>query len=321
VPDLIDLLLAWWPVILIAIVILIEHFWIVPSHIHPNTFLRILADRMATKVHPSMQRSAAQQRLSSVLAVLLLVLPIGICLAMVQIIVSSPELLNALLLFIALQFQPVVRQVKGIHRALSKEKKQLARNLLSSIVLRETSMLSPMGIAKASIESLMLRYCYQFQSVLFWFMLLDGAGAFTYRFLYEIHLAWPTKHSRFQYFGEPVRLITQAMQWLPTKLTLLIMALSTNASSAWKASSQAPKQFHSQTLAWIGGGLQIQLGGPALYQGVKVRYPKVGGANDIRLADMQRALNLIHIGKLITLLLVVLGNTIWLAVWASSSTI
>ena len=103
------------------------------------------------------------------------------------------------MLLLALRFQDISKQTRRVSAALSKQQKMLARHALSQIVLRETQKMSPLGIVKANIESLLLRYSYQYCSVIFWYLLTGGVGALIYRLVYEVSLCWNNKLARFDY--------------------------------------------------------------------------------------------------------------------------
>ena len=303
---------ALQPFWLMLLVILVERVWAWPDKYHPLSAMRLLANNMARKVHPSTTRSISQQKISGSLAILVLLLPLLVILALLVNLAEYPVFFDCLLLLVALHFQPVVRNYQKIAWALKSEKKALARSLLNPMVLRETHNLSSMGIAKAAIESLLLRFNYQYCAVLFWFLLLGGVGAIGYRLILEFSQSWNSKLSRFKHFGRPAAWLCGVLNWIPARLVALSFALAENISGAWRAYQRIQKGCHSHStlLALKGGALAIQLGGPAYYEGHKVRFAKVGGDREIRFADMQRTLSGVRKTQAILLVMVLLVCTL-----------
>ena len=285
--------LTFW---ICLIVIALEKIWVWPAKYHPLTLIRLLALNIARKVHRDKNNSQFQQILSGSLAILILVIPIAGFSALLIYVAEFPYFFDAMFLYVALSFQHVVRQFKRAQASLENEKKSLARNHLSTIVLRETDKLSQMGIAKAAIESLLLRFHYQYAVVLFWYLILGGVGALVYRILYELTQVWSTKQPHYKLFGRPAALVTQLLNWIPCRLTGICMAISENLLGAIKGlgSRKAKSNTHGFLLASAGGALGIQLGGPAFYNGQKTRLEKVGGSRELRFVDMQRTLFTIH---------------------------
>lgn len=258
---------------------------------HPLSLFRLIAANMARKVHPSPSRSVAQQSISGSLALITLLTPLIVIVALFVMLAEFPLFFDSLLLVIALQFQPATRHFSKISAALKHDKKSLARHYLSAMVLRETDRLSPMGLGKAAIESLLLRFSYQIVSVLFWFVIAGGVGALTYRLIYECAQAWNTKLARFRFFGKPAATLNALLSWIPVRIAALCIMLGENPFSGLKSVSRVRfmSNNHVILLAAVGGALQCQLGGPAFYDQTKVRLAKVGGNREVRFSDMSRA--------------------------------
>lgn len=291
-PEPLPLILApvFQPVWVMLLVMLIERIWFWPDAYHPLNFMRMLAINMARKVNKSKDSSQFQQAISGSLAILVLILPLALILFVLTNLAEFPLFFDGLLLLIALQFSPVLSRGKKIAQALKAEKKALARNLLNPIVLRETDKLSPLGIAKATIESMLLRFSYQYCAVLFWYLMLGGIGALVYRLIFEFSQIWNTKLSQFSYFGKPAAKLVLILSWLPARIGAWCVAISENLGGAIrgiKRTSGNTRQ-HQLILAIKGGALSFELGGPAFYQGRKVRLPKVGGQREIRFDDLAR---------------------------------
>lgn len=278
------------PFVVLVLIVFIESYLPWPDKYHPISFIKLLAKGMQTKVLFPELNSIGQQKISGALACLVLLLPFCVILGVFKYLSEYPIFFEALMLLVALRFQDIVKQTRRVTTALSKQQKMLARNALSQIVMRETEKMSPLGMVKANIESLLLRYSYQYCSVIFWYLLTGGIGALLYRFVYELSLCWNTKLTRFKYFGQLVRNIVNMLQWLPSKLATLSVVIVVNISQGSAALFQGRSYQcnHLFILNLCGASLGIELGGPAFYEQQKVRARKCGGKRTIILADNTR---------------------------------
>lgn len=297
------------PLGILVFVILLEKIFNWPDKIHPLTLLNSMAKTMGDKVHRDTTRTPSQQRFSGILAIIVLCLPVFFVVAVVLFFAEFAFFFEGLLLLIALRFQPIIEGSKQIQKALTNRKKALARYQLSRWTLRETESLSELGICKASIETLLLRFSYQYMSVIFWYLIGGGIAALIYRFVYEMSHTWNIKRPHFTHFGRPVSWLSLILQWIPVRLTAFLFVLSVNVSKAIEAikRQQGGVSSHTLLLTLFGGALDVQLGGPAYYSKRKVRLPKCGGERAAEIADISRARLAIHqtLGVFLALLVLV----------------
>lgn len=291
---MIEILLApqLQPIWVLLVTVLIERLWAWPDRYHPLGFIRLLAKRMASKVNPK-DNSAVQQKISGTLAPAVLLLPTIVILILFIQLAEFPLFFDSLLLLIALQFKSVLDRAKRIGNALAHNKKVLSRDILQSLCLRETHQLSSVGISKACIETLLLRYCYQYIAVMFWFLVSGGVAALSYRLIYEFSQHWNSKLPRYRYFGFPIAKLAALLYWLPARLMIIALMLSENISTSIKALRQRSgnRNTHTTILAASAGALQMQLSGPVMYQGQKYRHAKLGNSRLPVPQDIKRTLN------------------------------
>ena len=288
-----DYSLPFWVFVLI---VSIERFLQWPEKYHPLSFVKLLAKGIHIKVLHPQQTSSQQQKIAGVLAAITVLLPLSIILAVIKYFSEFPIFFNGLMLLVALRFQDIPKLTHRISNALSKQQKMLARQSLSQIVLRETEKMSPLGMVKANIESLLLRFSYQFCSVLFWYVIAGGMGALIYRLTYELSLCWTTKLVRFTHFGSPIRFLVNILQWIPSKIATLSIVLAVNTSRGIAAVFQriSYQSNHLFVLNVCGASLNIELGGPAYYDHKKVRVIKCGGTKPAILRDNSKVLGAIN---------------------------
>ena len=308
-----ELFLPFWVLLL---VVFIERYLPWPDKYHPISFIKLLATGIQAKVLSPERNSIGQQKISGTLACIIVLLPFCTLLEVFKYLSEYPVFFEALMLVVALRFQDIPKQTRRISAALTKQQKMLARHALSQIVLRETDNMSPLGMVKANVESLLLRYSYQYCSVIFWYLLTGGVGALIYRLLYELSLCWNNKLSRFKYFGQPVRGIVNILQWLPSKLASLsvVVAVNINQGSAALFQRASYQNNHLFILNLCGASLGVELGGPAYYEQQKVRTRKSGGNRQIILADNARTLAAINRATWVWLTLYFMGCALSLLV-------
>ncbi|GAB5381495.1 MAG: cobalamin biosynthesis family protein [Aliiglaciecola sp.] len=301
--------------IIVTIIIAIERFMPWPVHYHPLTLFKLIATNLGRKVNPPKRRSPLQRRISGTLAIIVLLIPMLVIIAISMFIAKYPLFFDAFMLLIAIQYQPVIKQFQRVQKAIKQEQKILARQYLKQMVLRDTSTLSPMGIGKAAIESLSLRFLFQQFSIILWYLFGGGLAALTVRLLFELSQCWNIKLSSNREFGQPINSLCNIVFFIPKLLFALLFALIGGFFRAFKSLRNRPANlaFTQYIKLVIAGALQIQLGGPAIYGTNKVRYPKVGGTREVRFDDMQRTLLAINQTLMAQLVLIGLVSALFYA--------
>ncbi|MDP5039666.1 MAG: cobalamin biosynthesis protein [Paraglaciecola sp.] len=281
------------PLYSVLIVVLIERHLTLADKFHPLTFAKLVALRVAYKVHSKNPGTPLQQMIAGTLAPIVLLSPFMLLLAVLIYLSEYPIFFDSLLLLLALRFTPVMMRIKKVERCLKTNKKTLAKQHLQTLVLRETAQLSPFGIAKAAIESLMLRFAAQFCCVIVLYLVGGGLLALGYRLLFEFSQCWHTKQGSYAYFGKPIRLCLALILWLPARITALCFIIGQNISQGLRALTQGKNLLCSRyfVLSLQGAALGVELGGPVFYGDNKVRLAKCGGTRPIALEDINRALN------------------------------
>lgn len=287
---------GFMPFIIVVFALIVERVLPWPEKYHPLTLFRLIATNLALKVNPSKPRSAAQRRISGSLSIIVLLLPMLAIFVFYSFIAQFPLLIDALLLLVALQFQPVLRQFKWTQKSIKQQKKSLARQHLSQIVLRETHNLSLIGMGKAAIESLVMRFLYQQFALIIFFLMFGGLATLTARLLFEMHQCWNTKLLKNRDFGLPIKMLCNLVYFLPSLFYGFFFSMAYGFIGAFKALKNRPQTLlpRDYLKLVIAGSMGLQLGGPAIYQNQKIRMPKVGATREVRFDDMSRALVAIY---------------------------
>lgn len=283
-------------VVAVIVVVCLERWLQLPDSVHPLTFARLIAQRMAYKVNARRPGDALQQTIAGTLAPLVLLVPFLVVLMLLMYLAEFPLFFESLLLLVALRFEPIIALCKKIEKSLKQDKKTLARHQLQNIVLRKTANLSSLGITKACIESLLLRFNHQYCTVLMVYFVGGGIAAISYRLLFEFSQCWHGRVSRFEYFAKPTRFIVELIQWLPARLSGCCFILTQNFAMAWCAFKSRANQHNTRffILNLQGAALSVQLSGPIYYAQQKLNLPKCGGSKLATIEDISRVIGAVR---------------------------
>lgn len=275
---------------ILFVVVLLEKFIVLPEKVHPLTVMRLFGQAMANRILCKPHRSDYQLKVSGTLSIIVILFPILLTALTFLWFAEYRWFFDALFLFLAIQFVPILNKTKQIDALLHAQKKALARNHLSRVVLRQVDNLSSMGITKANMETLVLRFHYQYLTPLFWFMIFGGTGALLYRLCYELSQQWNIKQEKFRAFGRPVSVLCYYLQWIPVRVSIILFTGTLGLIGSWQAIKQQKGAIsaHTLILSTFAGAIGKQLGGPAFYNNRKFRLPKVGPESDPELNDFKR---------------------------------
>lgn len=273
--------------LLLLVVVITDSLWRWPQKYHPLTLFRLLADGMAKKVRPKTAENPSQHRISGALGAIVLIVPFTVLIGVLVSMAEYPLFFEAVILLSVMDFAQLRFHYNAVVKALSKEKKVLAREMVGYMVARDTDRLTDIGIAKAAMESLLLRFYYQFCGVVFWFLIGGPVAALLFRLLLLFNWQWHWRKPGFYWFALPVRTVSRLLSLVPAFTGAFLLCLSTNPVGGFKALLSSPaKDSTSLLLALSGGSLGIRLGGPGIYAGNMIRYARVGGQREVRYSDM-----------------------------------
>ncbi|MCC5825450.1 cobalamin biosynthesis protein [Alkalimonas sp.] len=253
-----------WLVLLLAVLLPL------PASYHPLTFFRFFAQKLAQKVNPDPKRSISQLRLSGTLALLLALLPFLALLYTSNWLMAWPELYQLLLLYLCLDFAAIRQRIIRLQQALKAQQLNLARDLASRVLLRQTRSLSSLGLSKAGIESLWLQFAQVWLNTLFWYLVGGIWLAVAVRLLLILQQEWSTKLSHNRHFGAPASWLAHYLLWPGYWLCFLLVCIRLRCRESFRQLQRAPKNTfnlaQSACLASACASLGCRLGGPAVYE-------------------------------------------------------
>jgi adenosylcobinamide-phosphate synthase len=194
-----------------------------------------------------------------------------------------------------------------------------ARAAVSQIVGRDTDTLDESGVSRGAIESLAESTSDGVVAPLFWLVLLGLPGIVLYKAVNTADSMLGHRNTRFEHFGWASAKLDDVLNWIPARLTALLVAgaaLAIPGADAVQAMSSAlrdaPKHA-SPNAGWpeaaMAGALGISLGGPRAYRGEVIDLARMGsGRTKLARNDIVSALVLYRIAMLLLgLLFAVLG--------------
>ena len=272
--------------------IAVDALWRWPQSTHPLTLMRYLVQQMGRKVVPSREYGSSQHYISGSLAALVLLAPLVVCVAILVYMAQYPVFFEAIILVALLDYGYQRQQYKKVLASVGRNKKSLAREMAQTITARQCDSLSDIGIAKAAIESLWLKFLYLYCGVIFYFVVAGPIGALIYRLLLLTSWQWHYRTPAMTFFAKPVRNLVYLLNMPPAVIGGLATLLVSHPIKGFRAIKRSPvKDKTSLLLALMGGVLDIKLGGPAIYANKKIRYTRVGGANEVKYSHMLTAKN------------------------------
>lgn len=267
-----------------------------PLAYHPLSFFAAFCRKLALKVHPDLSRPAKQQRLSGLLA-LLLVLALPLCCWYGLYLMSAwPLLLDAIVILCCFSWPAWRKLAQKVSHSLHKQQLSLARSQAQLVLLRDTQALSAMGLAKALLESLALRFQQQFTSIIFWYLLAGAPGVLVCRLSQVASQQWSTKLPPNQHFGQaaarlaaffsaPAYMLGAALFWLQGQRRATAATI--------RADGEPFSYAKHQLLRRLSHTLRVSLGGPAQYGHGTVRRHRIQQHYEPTAADVSRLLQLL----------------------------
>ena len=179
-----------------------------------------------------------------------------------------------------------------VYHALNDGDIELARVKLSYIVGRDTAELDAEGIIKADIETIAENTSDGVISPLFYIALFGVFGGVLCKCVNTLDSMVGYKNERYQYFGTFSARMDDIIQFIPARLTALLMMIASiflhydtkNAFKIFKRDRYKHASMNSaQSEATAAGALDIQLAGDAIYGGIVKEKPFMG--DPIKLID------------------------------------
>lgn len=225
----------------------------------------------------------------------------------------SPGLLlvlQVLLIFYCLAGTTLVREVRMVFQAADRSLEE-GRRQVARIVGRDTSQLSAQEVRTAALETLAENLSDGVVAPLFWYALLGVPGMLAYKMVNTLDSMIGYRNERYRQFGCFAARLDDVANYIPARLTALLMVLASGRLSLLAFVARYGNQHASPNSGYpesaLAGILDCRFGGPHFYFGEEVWKPFIGH-NDrlLTTADMQVAIRINRRTEALMMLLVVL---------------
>lgn len=174
---------------------------------------------------------------------------------------------------------------------------EAGRKQVSRIVGRDTSALSDQEVRTAALETLAENLSDGVIAPLFWYFLLGVPGMLAYKMVNTLDSMIGYRNSRYKDFGCWAARIDDVANYLPARLTALLMVLVSGRWSLLKFVAHYGRMHASPNSGYpeaaLAGILNCRFGGPHEYFGETVYKPFIGSnPRSINSDDMRRAIRI-----------------------------
>lgn len=223
-------------------------------------------------------------------------------------------LFDAVIIFYCLAGTTLIREVHEVFYALDRSLEE-GRQQVARIVGRDTSELSAQEVRTAALETLAENLSDGVIAPLFWFALLGTPGMLAYKMVNTLDSMIGYKTERYKDFGCWAAHIDDVANYLPARLTALLMILASGKLNilafVWKNGPRHASPNSGYPEAALAGILNCRFGGPHYYFGQLFDKPYIGeNERPLTTADMKKAVRVNRVAEIWMLLLVLL-RFIW----------
>ena len=176
-----------------------------------------------------------------------------------------------------------------------------ARETLPSLCGRDPQALDADGLARAALESVAENTSDAVVGALFWGAVAGPAGVMGYRATNTLDAMVGHRSERYREFGWAAARLDDLVNWPAARLAAVITALcapvvggrpGTTWNTVRRDGARHPSPNAGRVEAAFAGALDVRLGGPLTYAGVRELRPTMGAERAPTAADVHRATRL-----------------------------
>ena len=223
-------------------------------------------------------------------------------------------LFDVMIIFYCLAGTTLIREVRNVFLALDRSLEE-GREQVARIVGRDTSELSAQEVRTAALETLAENLSDGVIAPLFWLALLGTPGMLTYKMVNTLDSMIGYRTERYKDFGCWAARIDDVANYIPARLTALLMALPHaifnfqfsifNFIKKYGKNHTSPNSGYPE--AALAGILDCRFGGPHYYFGELFDKPYIG-ENDRELTtdDMKKAVRVNRTAEILMVIIIFL---------------
>ena len=216
---------------------------------------------------------------------------------------------SAIFIFYFLAGKTLIKEVRMVFKAVD-ESVEKGRKQLSRIVGRDTANLDAQEIRTAALETLAENLSDGVIAPLFWYMLLGVPGMAAYKMINTLDSMIGYKTERYRDFGCWAAHIDDIANWIPARLTALLMVLSAGRPGLLRFVHKYGRQHASPNSGYpesaLAGILNCRFGGTHTYFGQEFYKPYIGeNPRELTTKDARQAIRINVISEVIMVILVI----------------
>ncbi len=219
--------------------------------------------------------------------------------------------LDTIIIFYCLAGTTLIREVRDVFLALDRSLDE-GRQQVARIVGRDTSQLTAQEVRTAALETLAENLSDGVIAPLFWLALLGTPGMLAYKMVNTLDSMIGYRTERYKDFGCWAARIDDVANYIPARLTALLMVITSGKLSllkfVWKNGRKHASPNSGYPEAALAGILNCRFGGPHYYFGELFDKPFIG-ENDrpLTTADMHTAVRINRLSEVLMVALVLLS--------------
>jgi adenosylcobinamide-phosphate synthase len=217
-------------------------------------------------------------------------------------------LFDAVIIFYCLAGTTLIREVRAVFHALDRSLEEGCQQV-ARIVGRDTSELSAQEVRTAALETLAENLSDGVIAPLFWFALLGTPGMLAYKMVNTLDSMIGYKTERYKDFGCWAAHIDDVANYIPARLTALLMILASwklrLLKFVWKNGRRHASPNSGYPEAALAGILDCRFGGPHYYFGQLFDKPYIGEHERLLTTDdMKKAVRVNRVAEIWMILIV-----------------
>ncbi|MEM7075170.1 MAG: adenosylcobinamide-phosphate synthase CbiB [Pseudomonadota bacterium] len=154
-----------------------------------------------------------------------------------------------------------------------------ARRTVARIVGRDTAAMTRADVSRAAIESAAENFSDGVIAPAFWFLIAGLPGMLVYKVVNTADSMVGYRTPRHEAFGWAAARLDDLLNWIPARLTALLLVLTGGQMRTWRAIRDDAARHRSPNAGWpeaaLARTLDVALAGPRTYDGQRREFPFV----------------------------------------------
>ena len=252
----------------------------------------------------------ARRKRAGILVMAALVVAAGAVGWAVQGLIPTP-IADILIVAILLAQKSLVQHVRAVADGL-RENVAAGRRAVAMIVGRDTAGMDEAAVARAAIESAAENLSDGVIAPAFWYLFGGLPGLLIYKIANTADSMIGHRTPRHEAFGWAAARLDDVLNWIPARLTALLILLARGRIALWPAVAREARLHRSPNAGWpeaaMARVLGVALSGPRSYAGVMQEFPWINSQGDRQpdAATIERAAATLWASWAVLLALVVL---------------